>query len=96
MGRWTWSGWPARPISARGSFAAGVWKRAAWRPNILCRVLRFRHAWSLAEQAAGRDWSGIAAEAGYFDQPHLIRDFGELAGGPPMSVFSNTAAGLNR
>ena len=65
-------------------------------PKHLCRVLRFRHAWSLAEQAAGRDWSGIAAEAGYFDQPHLIRDFRELAGGTPMSVFSNTAAGLDR
>jgi AraC-like DNA-binding protein len=65
-------------------------------PKHLCRVLRFRHAWSLAERAAGRDWSGIAAEAGYFDQAHLIRDFRELAGGPPMSVFSNTAAVLDR
>jgi transcriptional regulator GlxA family with amidase domain len=65
-------------------------------PKHLCRVLRFRHAWSLAERSAGRDWSGVAAEAGYFDQAHLIRDFRELAGGPPMSVFSNTVAGLNR
>jgi AraC-like DNA-binding protein len=65
-------------------------------PKHLCRVLRFRHAWNLAERAAGRDWSGIAAEAGYFDQAHLIRDFREFAGGPPMSVFSNTAAGLDR
>lgn len=65
-------------------------------PKQLCRVLRFRHAWSLAERAAGRDWSGIAAEAGYFDQAHLIRDFREFAGGPPMAVFSNTAPSLDR
>ena len=63
-------------------------------PKHLSRVLRFRHAWSLAERTAGRDWSGVAAEAGYFDQAHLIRDFRELAGGPPMSVFSNTPAAL--
>jgi AraC-like DNA-binding protein len=30
-------------------------------PKHLCRVLRFRYAWTLAERAAGRDWSGVAA-----------------------------------
>jgi len=64
-------------------------------PKHLCRVLRFRHAWSLARTSGGRDWPGVAAEAGYFDQAHLIRDFRDLAGGPPMAVFSNTAAAAN-
>jgi AraC-like DNA-binding protein len=34
----------------------------------------------------------IALESGYFDQAHLIRDFRQFTGRPPMSVFSNTAA----
>jgi AraC-like DNA-binding protein len=59
-------------------------------PKFLCRVLRFRHARSLAAGALRPQWSGIAADAGYFDQAHLIRDFREFTGRTPMSVSSNT------
>ena len=57
-------------------------------PKQLCRVLRFRHAFALGSR--GLPWGLIAAEAGYFDQAHLIRDFREFTGATPMSVFSNT------
>jgi AraC-like DNA-binding protein len=57
-------------------------------PKHLCRVLRFRRAFSLAGPQA--DWAAIAASAGYFDQSHLIRDFREFTGTTPLSVFSNT------
>jgi AraC-like DNA-binding protein len=66
-------------------------------PKHLCRVLRFRRACELGER--GLPWGLIAAEAGYFDQAHLIRDFREFTGATPMgartnvSVFSNTANG---
>ena len=60
-------------------------------PKKLCRVLRFRRARSLRTQ--GLPWGLVAAEAGYFDQAHLIRDFREFAGSNPMSVLSNTAPG---
>jgi AraC-like DNA-binding protein len=67
-------------------------------PKHLCRVLRFRHS---LELAASRklSWAAIAAETGYFDQAHLIRDFREFTGQTPMAVFSNTgnaSAGKNR
>jgi AraC-like DNA-binding protein len=58
-------------------------------PKQLCRVLRFRRACALGRR--GLPWGLIAAEAGYFDQAHLIRDFREFTGVTPMSVFSNTA-----
>ncbi len=61
-------------------------------PKHLCRVLRFRHAVSMAQAPRKRDWAAIAAYAGYFDQAHMIRDFREFTGRTPMSVFSNTAA----
>lgn len=59
-------------------------------PKQLCRILRFRHAVQLAGRAV-RDWAAIAAEAGYFDQAHLIRDFREFTGRSPVAVFSNRA-----
>jgi AraC-like DNA-binding protein len=51
-------------------------------PKHLCRVLRFRHAGKLAARAG---WSQVAAEAGYFDQAHLIRDFREFTGRTPAA-----------
>jgi AraC-like DNA-binding protein len=57
-------------------------------PKHLARVLRFRRACLLASR--GESWLRIAAEAGYFDQPHLIRDFLEFTGSTPVSVFSKT------
>jgi AraC-like DNA-binding protein len=57
-------------------------------PKHLARVLRFRRACELASR--GESWLRVAAEAGYFDQAHLIRDFHEFANGTPMSVFSKT------
>jgi AraC-like DNA-binding protein len=53
-------------------------------PKRLCRVLRFRRASALAGQFG---WAAIAAECGYTDQAHLIRDFREFAGAPP-AVFA--------
>jgi AraC-like DNA-binding protein len=61
-------------------------------PKHLCRVLRFRRACALGQR--GLPWGLVAAEAGYFDQAHLIRDFREFTGYTPVSVFSNTRDGL--
>jgi AraC-like DNA-binding protein len=63
-------------------------------PKHLCRVLRFRYACELAGAGGRPEWPSIALEAGYFDQAHFIRDFREFTGKTPMSVFSNTGAGL--
>ncbi|HEV2448151.1 MAG TPA: helix-turn-helix domain-containing protein [Candidatus Sulfopaludibacter sp.] len=64
-------------------------EEAGLAPKHLSRVLRFRRACQLASAAARPEWAGIAADAGYFDQAHLIRDFREFAGATPMAVFSN-------
>lgn len=83
------------------AFAAGLSPRQFRRvcleltgltPKFLARVLRFRRA--LAATHAGRvDCASIAADCGYYDQPHLIRDFREFAGRTPMTDFYNTPAG---
>lgn len=59
-------------------------------PKLLCRILRFRHAREGAIASRRADWADIAAESGYCDQAHLIRDFREFTGHSPMAVLSNT------
>jgi AraC-like DNA-binding protein len=55
-------------------------------PKPLARVLRFRRVLALlqADAPLGR----VAADAGYFDQPHLNRDFRELAGCTPTEYLA--------
>jgi AraC-like DNA-binding protein len=83
-------------MSAR-QFRRRCLEESGLTPKLLCRVLRFRRSLELA--ASRRlSWAAIAAETGYFDQAHLIRDFREFTGRTPMAVFSNTgnaAAGQN-
>jgi AraC-like DNA-binding protein len=52
-------------------------------PKLFCRVLRFQ---AVLEQIAARrhvSWATVALDCGYFDQPHLIRDFREFSGISP-------------
>jgi AraC-like DNA-binding protein len=51
-------------------------------PKRLARVLRFRRAVRILRDG-GAGPAAAAADAGYFDQPHLHRDFLEFAGAPP-------------
>jgi AraC-like DNA-binding protein len=50
-------------------------------PKLFARILRFQRAVSLIDSEPS--WAAIAAQAGYFDQAHLIRDFQQFAGDAP-------------
>ncbi len=50
-------------------------------PKDFARTVRLQRAVRLA--SASRDWASIAADAGYYDQAHLIADFRELVGLTP-------------
>jgi transcriptional regulator GlxA family with amidase domain len=52
-------------------------------PSTLVRILRFRRAVALLGAPARHPLSRVAVEAGYHDQPHMNRDFRELAGMTP-------------
>lgn len=54
-------------------------------PKAVARIIRFNAAKALAASAPAPDWAGIAAECGYSDQSHLVREFGELAGTSPTA-----------
>jgi AraC-like DNA-binding protein len=52
-------------------------------PKLFGRVQRFQHAVAASQNRTKVDWAGVAAECGYFDQSHLIREFIELSGVSP-------------
>ena len=57
-------------------------------PKLLCRVLRFQQVFQAVERS-DRNWAKIAADCGYYDQAHLIRDFQQFAGQTPSVLFDH-------
>jgi AraC-like DNA-binding protein len=58
-------------------------------PKNLSRLARLQNVCRLWD--AGKNLTEIAYEAGYSDQPHLVRDFRQFAGRPPREFFLNAA-----
>jgi AraC-like DNA-binding protein len=61
------------------AFAAGV----GIGPKTLSRIARVQRALRLATRGHPTSWSAIAADAGYFDHSHLVRDFRRFVGRTP-------------
>jgi AraC-like DNA-binding protein len=64
-------------------------------PKLFSRVLRFQRAIELARDDENLDWAELAADCGYFDQSHLIRDFVAFAGVSPAD-FRRQQSRLDR
>ncbi len=54
-------------------------------PKQYCRILRFRRVLHLAASGRPLDWTRIALDCGYFDQPHFIHDFRAFSGITPTA-----------
>ena len=54
-------------------------------PKPVARIMRFHEACRLARTEGVCGWAGIAAESGYADQAHLVREFSALAGETPTA-----------
>ncbi|MGX8013425.1 helix-turn-helix domain-containing protein [Mesorhizobium sp. ORM8.1] len=72
-------GWSRKHLAAKFSDAIGI------GPKTLSRIVRFNRALSLSKQQDG-DWAGIAADCGYADQSHLVREFRQFAGETPTAL----------
>lgn len=55
-------------------------------PKVLARVLRFRRALTDFNAQTIVDFSQLAAECGYSDQAHMIRDFKDFSGLTPVEL----------
>jgi AraC-like DNA-binding protein len=53
-------------------------------PKLFCRVRRFCTLLNRIEKGLPVNWAELAADCGYFDQAHLIRDFRAFAGITPV------------
>ncbi len=52
-------------------------------PKTAARVVRFQAALARIHAEPGLSLTRVALKAGFYDQPHLTREFGALAGEPP-------------
>lgn len=63
-------------------------------PKTFSRILRFKRVFEA--MSAERNWAAVAVDCGYYDQPHLLRDFREFAGLTPSSLdLSHFEMGLH-
>jgi AraC-like DNA-binding protein len=64
-------------------------------PKRLARILRFREALERLATAPAVDFSRLALDCGYYDQPHLYREFRDLAGMTPSAYLAALGSGLD-
>jgi AraC-like DNA-binding protein len=61
-------------------------------PKLYCRLLRFRRVLKAINSNDVPAFTRIAADCGYYDQSHLIRDFREFAGLAPSAYVAAEGA----
>lgn len=77
------AGWSRRRLERRFQAEVGL------RPKLLARICRFQRVFRALEDDSAR-WARVAADCGYYDASHLIRDFRELAGEAPSRLLEAT------
>jgi AraC-like DNA-binding protein len=77
-------GWSHKHLIARFTRQVGL------RPKTAARLVRFDGVWRRLDQRRPLDWGQVAAEVGYADQAHLIRDFRQFTGTTPIEFLAQT------
>lgn len=69
-------------------------ERVGLSPKLAARIARFGHAAKLLRERT--TWTGarVAMAAGYHDQPHMVRDFHDLAGLSPSAYLAERVASV--
>ena len=70
-------GWSHKHLIARFSQQVGL------RPKTAARLVRLSRVWRRLDERRPLDWGQVAADTGYADQAHLIRDFHQFTGTTP-------------
>lgn len=76
--------------TSRRSLELAFQREVGTSPKMYCRITRFRHLFdAMSESGPSVNWLQIALESGFFDQPHMIRDFRRFAGDSPTSFLAD-------
>jgi AraC-like DNA-binding protein len=59
-------------------------------PKTAARLVRFNGVWRRLDEDGPLDWGLVAAEAGYADQAHLVREFRQFTGTTPTGFLAQT------
>ena len=70
-------GWSHKRLIARFRHQLGL------RPKTAARLVRFNGVWRRLDEDRPLDWGLVAAETGYADQAHLVREFRQFTGTTP-------------
>lgn len=70
-------------------------RRVGLAPKKFCRIQRFQRALAEIEACRKLEWTGVAADAGYYDQAHFINDFTAFSGLNPTAYLSQRGEYLN-
>ena len=73
-------------------FARKFIRQVGMRPKLFARVARFEAALENKARFATKSWTHIAHEFGYYDQMHMIHDFGEFTGETPGEILTQLEA----
>jgi AraC-like DNA-binding protein len=80
-------GWSHKHLIARFRRQVGL------RPKTAARLVRFNGVWRRLDDRGPLDWGQVAADAGYADQAHLVRDFRRFTGSTPTEFVARTRPG---
>jgi AraC-like DNA-binding protein len=58
-------------------------------PKQFVRVVRFARLWQAASMSPPDKWADVAAEHGYADQAHMVREFRAFGVDPPTHFFTS-------
>lgn len=74
---------------SRQHLASQFRARVGLGAKLFARVCRFQYASAAIRAGGDQDWASLALELGYYDQPHMIHEFRDLAGSTPQSFAAN-------
>jgi AraC-like DNA-binding protein len=77
-------GLSTRQLQRRFLAAVGV------APKRFLRLTRFAKVWQVATMRPEASWASLAAEYGYADQAHLVREFRAFGTKPPTRTFDDS------
>lgn len=81
-------GWSRKRLGRRVREATGV------GPRMFRRLARFSRLVARLQRGDAAPWAELALDGGWFDQPHMLRDFRDFAGVTPREFLARSMPNL--